>query len=138
MNNNILQSNIHSDFRGNLVEIPFNELSFIPKRIFYIYDVPINTIRGNHAHYASKQYTIVLKGTIELILNNGIIETKYILREGEKLLINRLVWNTIKFLEPDTVLMVVCSNYYEADDYITDFSEFKKITNNYKMSLKES
>ena len=36
----------YTDDRGGVVPIDFSDLPFIPKRIFYVKDVPKNTIRG--------------------------------------------------------------------------------------------
>ena len=43
------------DHRGLLVPIEFAQLPFMPKRLFYVSNVPKGEERGNHAHYNTKQ-----------------------------------------------------------------------------------
>jgi len=116
-----------NDFRGKLTPIEFNILSFEPKRIFYVQNVPVNTIRGNHAHYNTKQYLVCLKGLIEVVLNDGKNETFIILSENQAVFVDNMIWDSQKFLEENSTLLVLCSTEYNPNDYIFDFEFFKKI-----------
>jgi dTDP-4-dehydrorhamnose 3,5-epimerase-like enzyme len=117
------------DERGFLLPIEFDLIPFIVKRIFVIKNVPINTIRGNHAHYKTKQYLLCLQGKIEVIINNGLYETKTLLNNNEGLLIDEMLWDAQKFLTENTILLVLCSTKYDENDYIFNFNEFKEIKN---------
>ena len=59
---NIQKIKSFTDERGNLLPIEFSQLDFDPKRIFVVNDVPVGDVRGNHAHYKTKQYLICTKG----------------------------------------------------------------------------
>jgi dTDP-4-dehydrorhamnose 3,5-epimerase-like enzyme len=118
------------DDRGSLTPIEFNTLPFMPMRAFIVSNVPKNTIRGNHSHYVTKQYLICLDGEIEVILNDGFIETKILLKENEGMLIPELIWDAQKFLTDNSKLIVFCSTNYNHDDYIFDFNDFLKIKKN--------
>lgn len=118
---------IFKDSRGSLIPIELNKIPFNPKRIFIVQNVPINTIRGNHAHYITIQYLFCISGLIEVILNDGSIEKTFKIKEGEGVLIDNLIWDSQKFLTENSSILVLCSTEYDINDYIFDFNEFKKI-----------
>lgn len=129
--NNLLMDKlkIFNDFRGSLIPLEFTELPFIPKRIFIVNGVPINMVRGNHSHFITKQYLICINGSVEVILNDGEIENIFTLKKGESILIPELIWDSQRFIEEDSEIMVLCSTNYDIKDYIFNFDDFKKIKN---------
>lgn len=122
----------YEDDRGCLLPLEFNNLPFTPKRIFVVNNVPKNSIRGNHAHYKTKQILICLNGNIEVILKDGINESITQLKKNEQILVDTLIWDSQKFLTEDSELLVLCSTNYDINDYIFDFEEFNKIKTNEK------
>lgn len=120
------------DERGSLLPIEFKSLSFEPKRVFIVNGVPINEIRGGHSHHNTKQLIICTKGSIDVILHDGVIEKTYRLEKDEQILVPELVWDEQKFLTKDSEIIVICSTSYDINDYIFDFKEFLKITNDLK------
>lgn len=115
---------IFEDERGVLVPINFSELPFIPKRIFYIYNIPKNTWRGGHAHYNTRQILICLQGKIRVKLEKSDSCNEFILEKNEWCLIENLVWDSQEFLTDDSVAIVLCSTEYDKKDYITDRENF--------------
>ena len=113
------------DIRGSLTALDFNNLSFDPKRIFYVKNVPKNTERGTH--HNTRQYLICLQGKIQVKLFDGHRETHYLLERNQVLFVDKLVWDTQLYLTGDDILLSICSTEYNPDDYITDIEEFKKI-----------
>jgi len=103
--------------------------SFIPKRVFIVKDVPKDMVRGNHSHYNTKQYLICVNGSVDVILHDGINETTHTLIKGESILIPELIWDSQRFNDDDSEILVLCSNEYDKNDYILDFDKFKKIKN---------
>ena len=83
---------IYKDERGtlevlNMDSIPlvlsqYPMIPFEPKRCFRVQNVPVGTKRGNHAHKKTKQFCIVLKGTILFDLNFGWSGKLQTLTEG--------------------------------------------------------
>lgn len=123
---------IFTDERGgNLLPFEFSDLPFIPKRVFTVTDVPIGSIRGEHAHYETQQILVCVKGEIVVYLDNGHEITETIIREGESIFIDKMVWDSQKFITGNEVMVVICSTHYNIYDYILDKDEFyKKINKN--------
>jgi len=130
MEKKINQLTIFNDSRGDLIPIDFSNLPFTPKRVFIVSGVPKNTIRGNHSHFKTVQILICISGNIEVALHDGVSEKITIIKKGEFVLVDKLIWDSQKFLSEDSVLLVICSTEYDKNDYILDFNEFLKIKTN--------
>lgn len=125
--------NIFRDKRGGfLIPFEFKQLPFEPKRIFMVSDVPKDGIRGEHAHFKTQQILICVKGEILVGLDFGFKYEEHIIKQGETIFIDNLVWDFQKFLTGDDIMCVVSSTHYNIDDYILDRDEFYKIIKNNK------
>ena len=51
------------------------------------------------------------------------------IKKGDYIVVDKLIWDSQKFLTEDSTLLVICSTEYNIDDYILDFNEFLKIKN---------
>lgn len=121
---------IFTDSRGgDLIPIEFKNLNFIPKRVFTVSDVPINAIRGEHAHYETTQLLLCIKGKILVGLDDGKNITETIIEKGESIFIDKMIWDYQQFLTGDDFMVVLCSTEYNLDDYILDKKEFYKKNN---------
>lgn len=116
------------DRRGYLYPIEFEKLSFKPKRAFIVSNVPNATIRGEHAHYKTKQLLICLSGTIEVGIHDGKKWNKFFIHSGESYLIENKMWDYQKFYNK-SILLVLCSTKYDKNDYIDNFENFIKLKN---------
>tara|TARA_E500000318_G_scaffold19262_1_gene20069 strand:+ start:2326 stop:2706 length:381 start_codon:yes stop_codon:yes gene_type:complete len=121
---------IFKDDRGCLFPIEINSVPFDVKRVFTVYGVPMGTIRGEHAHFKTKQYLFCVKGKIQVYLDDGIKVKSRVLSEGESIFIDNLVWDSQKFLTDNDIMIVFSNTNYDADDYITDKEKFYNIVNN--------
>tara|TARA_E500000318_G_C3531266_1_gene200620 strand:- start:24 stop:401 length:378 start_codon:yes stop_codon:yes gene_type:complete len=118
-------NNIFEDERGSLLPINLKEIPFDVKRVFTVYNVPKDTVRGDHAHYKTKQYLICVKGMIKVILESGEKETtETILKKGDSIFIDKLVWDSQQFLTDDDVMLVFANTEYNFEDYILDKNKF--------------
>ena len=129
MEKKIKKLKIFSDERGDLVPFEFSKLTFIPKRIFTVSNVPKDSIRGGHSHFSTVQILVCISGEIEVILHDGFVEKISKIKKGEYIVVDKLIWDSQKFLTKDSTLLVICSTEYNIDDYILDFNEFLKIKN---------
>ncbi len=120
---------IFTDERGGeLLPIEFKDLLFDAKRVFTVCDVPINSIRGEHAHYETEQILICVRGSILVSLDYGSKIDEVVINSGEYIFIDKMVWDSQKFLTGNDFMIVLCSTNYNLKDYILDKDEFYKIT----------
>lgn len=103
------------------------DIPFEIKRIYYTYDVPLNTKRGMHAHKNLQQILWCPYGSIEVILDNGYSKDVYLLDSPDKaLLVKNGTWRDIYWRKKGSVLCVAASEYFNKDDYIRDYDTFIK------------
>jgi dTDP-4-dehydrorhamnose 3,5-epimerase-like enzyme len=107
----------YSDKRGNLTVIE-KVIPFSIKRIFYIYGVD-DSIRGGHRHHKTIQAAICLKGSCVVSNNNGAHKEDFYLDQPSKcLIIDPGDWHIMHHFTEDAILMVLASEYFDANDYI--------------------
>lgn len=118
----------HGDERGQLVALEEKkDIPFEVKRVYYMYDTGEGVRRGFHAHKSLQQILICIHGSCKILLDNG--EEKkvvYLEKPYEGLYIANNMWREMYDFSSDAVLMVLASDYYNEDDYIRNYDEFKK------------
>lgn len=113
----ILDLKTFTDKRGNLTVIE-KVIPFDIKRIFYIYSVD-DSIRGGHRHKKTVQAAICIKGSCDIVNNNGSeTETFNLDTPAKCLILNPEDWHVMKNFTPDAILMVLASEYFDPNDYI--------------------
>ncbi len=104
-----------------------HDVPFEFKRMYYISKVPEGTRRGFHAHKKLKQLLFCPYGRIQLILENQHGREEIELSDPSiGVVIEEPTWREMLWLQKDSVLCVAASDYYEVEDYIRDYDEFKK------------
>ena len=105
-------------------------LPFEIKRVYWTYFTPNEVQRGGHAHKALKQLIIAVAGTITFKTEdvNGHVETFVLDKPNIGLYIPKKIWRDIQFSH-NAVLLCLASEIYTEDDYIREYAEFKKQTN---------
>jgi len=126
----LITHNKFTDSRGDLIPIEFIDIPFTPKRVFTVNNVPVGEIRGEHAHYETRQYILCINGSVDVILHDGNIETTNTLYKGQAILIPEMVWDSQKFNTDNSEILVFCSTNYQLSDYILNFNEFINLKNN--------
>ena len=116
---------------GNLIPIESElDIPFNIKRVFYVYGVKNQNDRGKHSHYKTKQLLICLSGKIEVTCDDGKKRKKYTLsKPNEAVYIPEMIWDEQKYISEDSVLLVLSNTHYDPNDYIEDYDEFKRLTN---------
>lgn len=114
------------DMRGSLTVGHFGqEVPFVPKRYFMVFDVPSKDVRGEHAHKVCQQFLICVRGSIRVVVDDGFIREEFLLDENRKgLFLPAMVWASQYAYTPDATLLVFASHDYDPDDYIRDYHEF--------------
>jgi dTDP-4-dehydrorhamnose 3,5-epimerase-like enzyme len=115
----LLDLQTYTDVRGNLTVIE-KVIPFEIKRIFYIYGVD-DSIRGGHRHHKTIQAAVCLKGSCIIENDNGFKKEVFELNDPSKcLILEPADWHQMHSFSKDGILMVLASEYYRSDDYITD------------------
>jgi SAM-dependent methyltransferase len=119
------------DLNGVLTVFPGSDSAGVPfpiARIFTIAGVPVKGSRANHAHRGCSQMLACLSGRVEITVDDGL-NTKAIeiVADGTAVLIPPLLWNSVIFDGPSTVLMVICDEPYDPADYIRDREEYLRL-----------
>jgi len=114
------------DHRGVLRSLDFDSVSFDPKRIFVVSDVPTGVTRGGHAHKTTTQLLVCLRGriSVEIYTSPKSLMSKEI-RAGESVEVSPMNWDRQTFLTEGSVLLVLCSTEFSEKDYIRSWSEWK-------------
>lgn len=114
-----------SEPRGSLTFGEYDaHLPFIPLRYFIVFDVPADQTRGQHAHRRVTQALICLTGSIAVAVDDGQRRDEIILDSPARaLIVPPRVWAAQTFAS-GARLLVLCSETYEADEYIRDYNEF--------------
>lgn len=106
------------DERGSL-SVAEKILPFEIKRFYYIYN--ISKTRGGHSHKTNVQALICLNGKCRIHIQNKKIEEDIIMNVPNKcLILEPEDWHTINDATTDSILLVLCSEYYDKNDYITE------------------
>ncbi|KYG85015.1 hypothetical protein AWW67_17395 [Roseivirga seohaensis] len=115
------------DLRGNLTYL--EELKSIPfeiKRVYWLYDLPEQQVRGDHAHKTGEQVIVAIKGKVEVLLESkkGDLFNCTLDKADKALYIPPMWWGRMIFRK-DTIMIGLASDEFDENDYIRKRSEFK-------------
>jgi len=119
------------DPRGNLSFFENNnQIPFVIKRTYWIYDVPGGEIRGSHAFKESHEFIVSLSGSFDVVLHDGKNEKViHLNRSYYGVYIPSMIWRTLNNFSTNAAALIVSSTSYDENDYIRDFRTFKSLTN---------
>lgn len=137
MNTNLSRAHIIrlpkiNDPRGNLSVLEEEkEIPFKIKRTYWIYDVPGGEIRGANAFIEQQVLIIVLSGSLDVVVFDGIEEKKFSLnRSYFGLYLPNRLWYHMENFATNTLTLVVSSSLFKESDYIRNIDEFIKLQQN--------
>ena len=116
------------DERGALAALELADCPFEAKRIFTVYDVPSESVRGAHAHRVCHQFLVCVAGRLTCLVDDGVSSDK-VEMDGPSIAIHipPLVWGTQWQYTRNAVLLVLASHPYDAEDYIRNYDEFLEL-----------
>jgi len=120
-----------TNLAGNLSVIEGdNDIPFITKRVFYIYDIPAGESRGAHAHKNCQQFLIAVSGSFEVEIDDGVERKRICLnRPFEGFYIPAGIWAHELNFSAGAICLVLTSDKYDENDYIRDYSKYLKYVN---------
>lgn len=118
-----------SDMRGSLTPLELGKgLPFVPQRVFLVYGVPSNHVRGEHAHHRCEQFLVAAHGAVSVVVDDGENRREVRLEDATiGLYLAPMVWGIQYKFDPQSVLTVAASHAYEGADYIRDYAEFRRL-----------
>lgn len=100
-------------------------IPFAARRVFVVRDVDHGALRGEHTHASCTEILVCIAGAVEITLFDGTTEKTVMLSSPARgLVIPPLVWSTQRYVAPGSILMVLCDEVYDADEYIRDYDDF--------------
>ena len=97
------------------------DLPFDIKRIFYIYETAVGVIRGGHRLKKCLQAAICVSGSYEIFIDDGEKHESIILDDPKHgVIFDKKDWHTLTPLKEGSVLLVLCSELYDPDEYIDE------------------
>ncbi|MDB5272398.1 MAG: dTDP-6-deoxy-3,4-keto-hexulose isomerase, partial [Chitinophagaceae bacterium] len=115
--------------KGSLIAVEGEkEIPFAIKRVYWVLDAQSEgEVRGHHAHKEGVQVVVPLQGRlkVELESQSGDTYSYELANPCEGLLVPPLFWRRIS-LEKEGSCLCFASKEYKEEDYIRDYSVFKK------------
>ncbi len=127
----MLEFSQYGDERGHLVIAEGGKnVPFEIKRVFYIYGSDKDVIRGQHANRESEFVLINVAGKSKVKVKDGKgNKAIYFLDKPHiGLYLPTMVWKEMYDFSEDSVLLVLASTHYDASEYIRNFDDFVKET----------
>lgn len=123
----MLEFSEKGDERGRLVIIEGGQdIPFEVKRVFYIYGSDKDVMRGQHANRRTEFVRINVAGTSKVKVKDGRgNEVIFCLnRPHTGVYLPAMVWKDMYDFSEDSVLLVLASEHYDAEEYIRDYDAF--------------
>ena len=119
------------DRRGNLSIVEEeNHIPFKIKRTYWIYDVPGGEKRGGHAYRENQEFIVALSGSFDVLLDDGKEQNIFHLnRSYYGLYVPKGFWRKMENFSTNSLALILSSTPFNADDYIYDYEQFKKVFN---------
>ena len=114
-----------TDTRGNLAVIEKDCLSYLIKRVYYLFDVPSDSYRGGHAHKEQLEFLIALSGSFTVTVDDGTSKKSFLLNKPNKgLLLPTGIWRELEDFSSGAICLVLSSGEFDEDDYIRSYDDF--------------
>ena len=117
---------VKGDERGQMIVIEGGvDIPFDIKRMFYIYGSDTAVIRGQHANRESEFILINVHGTSKVKVRDGEEEMIVSLDAPMKgIYIPKMIWKDMYDFSEDSVLLVLASTHYIAEEYVRDYDSY--------------
>ncbi len=123
----ILNFEEKGDERGSLIvaEGDGRDIPFSIKRVFYIYGSDAEVIRGQHANKKTEFVLINVCGTSKVKMCNGREEKIVVLDKPRMgLYLKKMLWKEMYDFSEDSILLVLASEHYDANEYIREYNAY--------------
>lgn len=99
------------------------------RRVFYIYDIPAEAVRGGHAHHLMNELIVAASGCFDVTLTDGrSTRTVTLRRPSQGLYVPAGIWRSLSGFSSGAVCLTLCDTDYEEADYIRDYDRYLSLT----------
>jgi hypothetical protein len=117
------------DDRGGL--IPFEKGMNVPfevSRAFYIFNTRPGTARGSHANRNSQFLFVIISGSCNVKIDNGVDQSVITLnRPNQALWLDKMVWKEMYDFSYNAILLVLSNEKYDENEYIRDYKDYQMV-----------
>lgn len=131
MNFSFLSLPAHSDARGMLVPIECDEsLPFVPKRVYFLTNTPVDTTRGAHCHFVEEEIFVCISGSCRAWIDaDGKGRQEIILDNPTKaIFVGKLCWHEFDNFSEGAVLLCLSSVHYMPGESNYEYSYEKFVS----------
>lgn len=127
----VIKFPVRGDARGSLVAIEgLKDIPFEIKRVYYIFGTDPKEARGFHAHKELEQFGICVKGSCEVVFDDGKKKESFKLDAPHVgVTIPKMIWHEMYNFSEDCVFVVFANDIYRENDYIRNYDEYLKRVN---------
>ncbi len=118
------------DERGDLIVVEGGQnIPFEIKRAFYICGTKQGVVRGQHANKKTEFVMINVAGSSKVrVMDGSGNEAIFCLNKPNTgLYLPNMVWKEMYDFSDDSVLLVLASEHYDAEEYVRDYNAYKDI-----------
>lgn len=116
-NNLLIRLPQHADSRGVLT-VAQDEIPFRVERVFWLTDIPVDCVRGEHLHSSCHELIACVAGQFTLVVDDGQERTEFVLDAPDKAVwVPANVWCRLQDWHPGTVVCVMASEKYDEKGY---------------------
>jgi hypothetical protein len=114
------------DSRGDLAFAEAERhVPFAIRRVFLLFGVPGDSVRGRHAHRRLHQVFVAVGGSFDVTVTDGTERAKVRLDAPSRALhVEPMIWSELHDFTPGASCLVLASEYFEEADYIRDYDDF--------------
>ena len=123
----IIQLDIKQDNRGQLVAIENRrDIPFDIKRIFYIFNIPQDAKRAQHANMKGQEIVLCLNGRCKMLLDDGKGQhvSLELYRKDEAVYVDPEVWIELSDFSDDCLLLGISDICYDKNNQLYDYHQF--------------
>lgn len=104
-------------------------LPFPIRKVLYMTDIRPDDVRGGHAHYATEEVLVCLRGACTVELDDGLGHAASVRLERRDvgLYLPPRVWRVVRDFAPGTDLLALASLEYDEGDYIRQKDAFQQL-----------
>jgi hypothetical protein len=112
---------------GFLVSTQYaDQLPFPVKRVFWVHHVPAGVARGGHAGKTMAEVLVAVQGRVVVDTESAAGKAQFVLDQPDRgLYVPAKCWISLSF-SADALLLCLASTDYARQDYIDDYTEFKR------------